>query len=169
MVSCKLVAAAQLLLLLSTATIQVSAAVRPSAHSPPFYPSPRIDGAGSWEAAYVKARQFVDGLTIPEKTNLTTGTGWQSSVCEGNTGELRFFFFSISRCEIQILNVWLISDLKTTRCHSAYWIPRVVPAGLSARCPVRDLRLSIPCWDERRNVLGPEIDLCSRISHGRGV
>jgi hypothetical protein len=90
MVGCKLVAAAQQLLLLSTAAIQVSAAVQPSAHSPPFYPSPRIDGAGSWEAAYVKARQFVDGLTIPEKANLTTGTGWESNLCVGNVGELGF-------------------------------------------------------------------------------
>lgn len=56
------------------------------AYSPPYFPSPRIDGSGDWAAAYVKAREFVGGLTLTEKVNLTTGTGWSSDACVGNVG-----------------------------------------------------------------------------------
>lgn len=49
--------------------------------------SPRwIEGLGDWEAAYQKAQAFVSQLTLLEKVNLTTGTGWQSDHCVGNTG-----------------------------------------------------------------------------------
>nr|AAT95381.1 beta-glucosidase [Parastagonospora nodorum] len=57
-----------------------------NAVSPPFYPSPWIEGLGDWEAAYQKAQAFVSQLTLLEKVNLTTGTGWQSDHCVGNTG-----------------------------------------------------------------------------------
>ncbi|KAF4580842.1 beta-glucosidase 1 precursor [Ophiocordyceps camponoti-floridani] len=57
------------------------------AHSPPFYPSPWMDPeAKGWVEAYEKARKFVSGLTLLEKVNLTTGTGFMSSHCVGNTG-----------------------------------------------------------------------------------
>lgn len=46
------------------------------AFSPPFYPSPWADGSGEWEAAYLKAKDFVSQLTLVEKVNLTTGTGY---------------------------------------------------------------------------------------------
>jgi beta-glucosidase len=45
-----------------------------------------IEGLGDWEAAYQKAQAFVSQLTLLEKVNLTTGTGWQSDHCVGNTG-----------------------------------------------------------------------------------
>ena len=51
------------------------------ANSPPFYPSPVIRGSGDWFASYVKAREFVANLTIPEKVNLTTGTGMCQRLC----------------------------------------------------------------------------------------
>jgi len=57
-----------------------------NAYSPPFYPSPWIEGLGDWDAAYKKAQAFVSQLTLLEKVNLTTGTGWQSDHCVGNTG-----------------------------------------------------------------------------------
>lgn len=41
---------------------------------------------GDWEAAYQKATAFVSQLTLTEKVNLTTGTGWESDLCVGNTG-----------------------------------------------------------------------------------
>ena len=46
--------------------------------SPPKYPSPWTGGVAdpSWQDAYAKARDFVSQLTLEEKVNLTTGTGW---------------------------------------------------------------------------------------------
>jgi hypothetical protein len=35
--------------------------------SPPYFPSPVTSGAGDWADAYVKARNFVDQLTLLEK------------------------------------------------------------------------------------------------------
>ncbi|ODV93516.1 hypothetical protein PACTADRAFT_5293 [Pachysolen tannophilus NRRL Y-2460] len=55
--------------------------------SKPFYPSPlggRIPNV--WQEAYEKARKLVEKMSITEKVNLTTGTGWGSGPCIGNTG-----------------------------------------------------------------------------------
>ncbi|KAL7619941.1 beta-glucosidase [Parahypoxylon ruwenzoriense] len=54
----------------------------------PSYPSPWGTGGPGWEEAYEKAREFVGGLTLLEKVNLTTGTGNQADLCTGNTGSL---------------------------------------------------------------------------------
>jgi len=59
-----------------------------NAESPPFYPSPWVEGTGDWADAYEKAKAFVGQLTLLEKVNLTTGTGWQSDNCVGNVGEI---------------------------------------------------------------------------------
>ena len=45
------------------------------ATSPPFYPSPWMDGSGGWAEAYAKAQEFVKQMTLLEKVNLTTGIG----------------------------------------------------------------------------------------------
>ncbi|KAF2009164.1 glycoside hydrolase family 3 protein [Aaosphaeria arxii CBS 175.79] len=58
------------------------------AYSPPFYPSPWLDGSGDWAEAYTKAQAFVSQLTLLEKVNLTTGVGWQGEACVGNVGEI---------------------------------------------------------------------------------
>ncbi|KAL2151324.1 hypothetical protein VTH82DRAFT_6422 [Thermothelomyces myriococcoides] len=54
------------------------------------YPSPWASGVEnpdpSWAAAYAKAIDFVSNLTLTEKVNLTTGTGWEADRCIGNTG-----------------------------------------------------------------------------------
>ncbi|KAK9469494.1 glycosyl hydrolase family 3 N terminal domain-containing protein [Lipomyces arxii] len=57
--------------------------------SPPVYPSP-MGGMinGEWQAAYARARELVKGLTLVEKINITTGTGWMMGPCVGNTGEI---------------------------------------------------------------------------------
>jgi beta-glucosidase len=56
----------------------------------PGYPSPWITPSNisdpSWADAYAKAIAFVSSLTLTEKVNLTTGTGWQADRCIGNTG-----------------------------------------------------------------------------------
>jgi len=56
--------------------------------SPPGYPSPWGEGLGDWEYAYLQAREFVAQLTLTEKVNLTTGVGWESDKCVGNTGSI---------------------------------------------------------------------------------
>ncbi|EMC96559.1 glycoside hydrolase family 3 protein [Baudoinia panamericana UAMH 10762] len=56
--------------------------------SPPKYPSPWGTGYGEWAAAYAKARAFVSQLTLEEKVNLTTGTGWELDRCVGQTGSI---------------------------------------------------------------------------------
>lgn len=57
-----------------------------NAFSPPYYPSPWGSGTGDWANAYERARAFVGQLTLLEKVNLTTGVGWQSERCVGETG-----------------------------------------------------------------------------------
>jgi hypothetical protein len=57
-------------------------------HSPPSYPSPWASGGLGWDEAYAKARAFVSQLTLPEKVNITTGTGWTQEQCVGNTGSI---------------------------------------------------------------------------------
>lgn len=62
---------------------------QPLAVSDPFYPSPWMNPhAHGWEEAYAKAKQFVSQLTLMEKVNLTTGVGWISERCVGNTGSV---------------------------------------------------------------------------------
>lgn len=43
---------------------------------------------GSWAEAYAKAAQFVSQLTLLEKFNLTTGTGYINGRCLGETGAI---------------------------------------------------------------------------------
>ncbi|KAM3417422.1 hypothetical protein BST61_g5668 [Cercospora zeina] len=56
--------------------------------SPPSYPSPWGEGLGDWADAYAKAEAFVSELTLMEKVNITTGTGWESQKCVGNVGSI---------------------------------------------------------------------------------
>ncbi|CAI4219615.1 unnamed protein product [Parascedosporium putredinis] len=52
-----------------------------------FYPSTwGSGGPDGWDEAYEKARDFVSQLTLAEKVNLTTGTGWQADRCDGPLG-----------------------------------------------------------------------------------
>ncbi|PWY72425.1 hypothetical protein BO70DRAFT_297934 [Aspergillus heteromorphus CBS 117.55] len=56
------------------------------AYSPPFYPSPWANGQGDWASAYERAVAIVSQMTLAEKVNLTTGTGWELEKCVGQTG-----------------------------------------------------------------------------------
>ncbi|KAL5357941.1 putative beta-glucosidase A [Aspergillus floccosus] len=58
------------------------------AYSPPYYPSPWADGHGEWSSAYQRAVDIVSQMTLTEKVNLTTGTGWQLERCVGQTGSV---------------------------------------------------------------------------------
>ncbi|KAK9469439.1 glycosyl hydrolase family 3 N terminal domain-containing protein [Lipomyces arxii] len=81
----------QILWLVAAQIIVSSFAVQAERYipSPPVYPAPMggmIDG--EWNDAYTKARAFVANLTLLEKVNITSGTGWQMGPCVGNTGSI---------------------------------------------------------------------------------
>ncbi|KAK3376700.1 hypothetical protein B0T24DRAFT_619425 [Lasiosphaeria ovina] len=54
----------------------------------PGFPSPWASGGSGWDEAYEKAKKFVSSLTLVEKVNLTTGTGWEADRCVGSTGSV---------------------------------------------------------------------------------
>ncbi|KAF2098385.1 hypothetical protein NA57DRAFT_40041 [Rhizodiscina lignyota] len=51
-----------------------------------WYPAPRGGTDQDWADAYAKAAKMVRQMTLPEKVNITTGTGWRMGMCVGNTG-----------------------------------------------------------------------------------
>ncbi|KAJ6077026.1 hypothetical protein N7499_009007 [Penicillium canescens] len=52
----------------------------------PWYPTPLGGTSAEWKESYVKAQEMVRRMSLPEKVNVTTGTGWQMGLCVGNTG-----------------------------------------------------------------------------------
>ena len=54
--------------------------------SPPWYPSPQGGTLESWKDSYEKATGMVAQMSLVEKVNITTGTGWATNLCVGNTG-----------------------------------------------------------------------------------
>jgi beta-glucosidase len=54
--------------------------------SPPWYPTP-LGGSisSSWTDSYVKAAKMVEKMTLIEKVNISTGTGWSMGFSVGNT------------------------------------------------------------------------------------
>lgn len=56
------------------------------ASSPGWYPAPRGGSDPAWTDAYQKAVKLVGQMSLLEKVNVTTGTGWQMGPCVGNTG-----------------------------------------------------------------------------------
>lgn len=53
-----------------------------------------MHGGQGWDHAYKKAVEFVSGLTLLEKVNITTGTGWMQDLCVGATGGIPRLGFS---------------------------------------------------------------------------
>lgn len=53
-----------------------------------YFPSAWVTGGPGWDEAIGKARDFVGQLTLAEKVNLTTGTGWEADRCVGVTGSV---------------------------------------------------------------------------------
>ncbi|KAJ6782204.1 hypothetical protein PWT90_03709 [Aphanocladium album] len=58
----------------------------PDGHSPPWYPCPRGGTVSQWAESYEKAARMVRNMTLAEKVNITTGTGWAMGLAVGNTG-----------------------------------------------------------------------------------
>ena len=54
--------------------------------SPPWYPSPQGGTLEAWRESYEKASTMVAKMNLVEKVNITTGTGWATNLCVGNTG-----------------------------------------------------------------------------------
>ncbi|CAI7659522.1 unnamed protein product [Penicillium palitans] len=52
----------------------------------PWYPTPLGGTSEKWKESYAKAQEMVKEMTLAEKVNVTTGTGWQMGLCVGNTG-----------------------------------------------------------------------------------
>lgn len=51
-----------------------------------WFPTPRGGALKEWAADYKKAALLVGSMTLIEKVNITTGTGWRMGLCVGNTG-----------------------------------------------------------------------------------
>ena len=82
-----LVVVAVFVLLLSAGGLWVyHEAVPEDGESEPWYPSPRGGSLKQWQESYKKAAKLVDQMTLVEKVNITTGTGWSMGMCVGNTG-----------------------------------------------------------------------------------
>ncbi|KAJ5084569.1 hypothetical protein NUU61_009148 [Penicillium alfredii] len=71
---------------LAALTAASVASAKDLAYSPPYYPSPWMTGEGDWSEAYRRAVEFVSNLTLAEKVNITTGSGWEQERCVGETG-----------------------------------------------------------------------------------
>ncbi|KAL1980469.1 hypothetical protein VTN96DRAFT_4126 [Rasamsonia emersonii] len=63
----------------------------PGYSSPDYYPTPNGGWVSEWADAYAKAQKVVSQMTLAEKVNITSGTGYFMGPCVGNTGSaLRF-------------------------------------------------------------------------------
>ncbi|KAJ5105382.1 hypothetical protein NUU61_002729 [Penicillium alfredii] len=54
--------------------------------SPPYYPTPPGGWLSDWSDAYEKAQKVVSNMTLAEKVNMTSGTGFFMGPCVGQTG-----------------------------------------------------------------------------------
>lgn len=54
--------------------------------SPAWYPTPQGGIASTWADAYQKASIMVGKMTLAEKVNVTTGTGWTMGLATGTNG-----------------------------------------------------------------------------------
>ena len=52
----------------------------------PWYPTPLGGTSEKWADSYHKAQDIVQRMSLAEKVNVTTGTGWEMGLCVGNTG-----------------------------------------------------------------------------------
>lgn len=54
--------------------------------SPPWYPTPKGGSVSAWADSYKKAAVMVNKMTLAEKVNVTTGTGWMMGLAVGTNG-----------------------------------------------------------------------------------
>ncbi|CAN8100736.1 unnamed protein product [Discula destructiva] len=58
----------------------------PYGQSPSWYPTPKGGSASTWAESYEKAAKMVGNMTLAEKVNVTTGTGWMMGLAVGTNG-----------------------------------------------------------------------------------
>ncbi|KAJ0425265.1 putative beta-glucosidase E [Aspergillus carlsbadensis] len=58
-----------------------------------YFPTPRGGTLKNWAGSYEKAAKLVEQMTLIEKINITTGTGWMMGMCVGNTGPAKHVGF----------------------------------------------------------------------------
>jgi beta-glucosidase len=58
----------------------------PYGQSPPWYPTPKGGASANWADSYKKAYAMVSRMTLAEKVNVTTGTGWMMGLAVGTNG-----------------------------------------------------------------------------------
>ena len=75
-----------MLLMVATGGFWVYKKSRIDGASPPWYPTPLGGTVKRWAKSYEKASAMVQKMTLLEKVNITTGTGWMMGPCVGNTG-----------------------------------------------------------------------------------
>ncbi|KAF7538564.1 hypothetical protein G7054_g2770 [Neopestalotiopsis clavispora] len=81
-----------LLALSNLAGLSSGAAITPRDDVPagyvaaPYYPAPYGGWDDDWADAYTKAADLVSQMTLAEKTNISSGTGFFMGPCVGNTG-----------------------------------------------------------------------------------
>lgn len=78
--------AAVVLLLASGGIYAWKVSVPKDGLSPAWYPTPKGGTDPAWEESYKRAAELVKQMTLPEKINITTGTGWSMDMCVGNNG-----------------------------------------------------------------------------------
>ncbi|KAL3495504.1 putative beta-glucosidase E [Aspergillus germanicus] len=58
-----------------------------------YFPTPKGGTLKNWADSYEKAAKLVGQMTLVEKINITTGTGWMMGMCVGNTGPAKHVGF----------------------------------------------------------------------------
>ncbi|KAF2749107.1 glycoside hydrolase family 3 protein [Sporormia fimetaria CBS 119925] len=77
---------ASVVLILTAGGIWTWRSASPDGQSEAWYPSPAGGTDAAWAQSYEKAAKLVRQMTLVEKVNITTGTGWSMNMCVGNTG-----------------------------------------------------------------------------------
>ncbi|KAL9629771.1 MAG: hypothetical protein Q9164_006733 [Protoblastenia rupestris] len=88
--------------------------------SPPWYPTPLGGTLREWRDSYEKASKMVEKMSLVEKVNVTTGTGWGMNLCVGNTGSANNVGFPMLCLQDGPLGIRFAD-------HATYW-----PAGITA-------------------------------------
>ena len=91
----------------------------------PYYPAPNGGWIASWEASYAKAAAVVQNMTLAEKVNLTSGTGY-FMVCRPMASRLYSVFekvlFTISRAvALGTQEVRCDSEYQVSACKTRHW------------------------------------------------
>lgn len=111
--------AATVLLLAAGGIWAYKASVPLDGLSPAWYPSPKGGADPAWEESYKKAAELVKQMTLIEKINVTTGTGWSMDMCVGNNGAVPRLKFPQLCLQVGIdgsVGSWVL-----TACRTALW------------------------------------------------